>query len=380
MPPRYAYWTILIDGKATAFRAHEREELQPTLTQLQRTNTDVTLKFFARGKLWDSPEQAQWASKSVPPKRERRNADWRPGGTHEDPRARFDKKARERRERNAKAPARAKGAWSPVETEDDTTPIDPAPTNEGGTLVKQPRRKPVVLDEAPPARSQPAAPVHRERPQFTPKFDHGNRKGFSDRKPSFGDRKPASGDRRPAPGDRKSVFADWKPPSGDRKPSSRDAKPEFRDRKPAFGNRKPPAGDRKPVFADWKPPSGDRKPGFDRKPAFGDRKPAFGDRRPPTGDRQRAFSDRKPEFRDRKPGVSDRRPPAGNRPPSGDRPRSGDQTKRFSNDRARDDRRTENRGGDRGPRGDNQWKDRPAGRGDSRRPDQRRFDKPRKPR
>ena len=31
MPPRYVYWTILIDGKATAFRAREREELLQTV-------------------------------------------------------------------------------------------------------------------------------------------------------------------------------------------------------------------------------------------------------------------------------------------------------------------------------------------------------------
>ena len=44
MPPRYAYWTILIDGAATAFRAKDREELVPTLTQLRRTNENVELK------------------------------------------------------------------------------------------------------------------------------------------------------------------------------------------------------------------------------------------------------------------------------------------------------------------------------------------------
>ena len=56
MPPRYAYWTILIDNKPTAFRAREKEELLPTLTQLRRTNKDVVMKWFARGRLWDSPE------------------------------------------------------------------------------------------------------------------------------------------------------------------------------------------------------------------------------------------------------------------------------------------------------------------------------------
>ena len=92
MPPRFSYWTILIGGAPTAFRAKEREELLPTLNQLTRTNADVTLRFFARGKLWDSPEQAQWAGKQEWP-RENRGREWRPGGTHKDPRARFDKRA-----------------------------------------------------------------------------------------------------------------------------------------------------------------------------------------------------------------------------------------------------------------------------------------------
>ena len=65
MPPRYAYWTILIDGKATAFRAREREELVPTFNQLARKNADIAMKYFARGKLWDTPEQAQWALTDV---------------------------------------------------------------------------------------------------------------------------------------------------------------------------------------------------------------------------------------------------------------------------------------------------------------------------
>ncbi|HUQ11896.1 MAG TPA: hypothetical protein VM146_16395, partial [Steroidobacteraceae bacterium] len=91
MPPRYAYWTILIDGKATAFRAKEQDELLPTLNQLRRKNDDVALKYFAKGKLWDSPEQSQWAGKNVDRVGEKRGYDWRPGGAHKDPRARFDK-------------------------------------------------------------------------------------------------------------------------------------------------------------------------------------------------------------------------------------------------------------------------------------------------
>ena len=91
MPPRYAYWTILIDQQPTAFRAREQDELLPTLAQLRRTNKDVLLKWFARGQLWDSPEEEREAQRTPAPL-ERRTRDWRPGGKHEDPRAKFKRK------------------------------------------------------------------------------------------------------------------------------------------------------------------------------------------------------------------------------------------------------------------------------------------------
>ena len=93
MPPRYAYWTILIDQKATAFRAREREELLPTFNQLRRKNTDVVMKWFARGRLWESPEAAQAAQRAPRPPLEKRGRDWRPGGEHRDPRDRFKKRS-----------------------------------------------------------------------------------------------------------------------------------------------------------------------------------------------------------------------------------------------------------------------------------------------
>jgi hypothetical protein len=98
MPPRYVYWTILIDGKATAFRAREKEELLPTFNQLRRTNKDVVMKWFARGRLWETPEEASAALRTrvVP---ERRGPEWRPGGAHKDPRDRFKKGAKRHDER-----------------------------------------------------------------------------------------------------------------------------------------------------------------------------------------------------------------------------------------------------------------------------------------
>jgi hypothetical protein len=89
MPPRYAYWTILIDDKPTAFRAREKAELVPTFHQLQRTNPNIVFRWFARGRLWETPEQARDALRRPRPPREPRGRDWRPGGEHKDPRARF---------------------------------------------------------------------------------------------------------------------------------------------------------------------------------------------------------------------------------------------------------------------------------------------------
>jgi len=96
MPPRYAYWTILIDNKPTAFRAREKDDLLPTFHQLRRTNPEVVFKWFARGRLWESPEEANAAQRRPKAATEKRGRDWRPGGRHEDPRARFKRSPRDR--------------------------------------------------------------------------------------------------------------------------------------------------------------------------------------------------------------------------------------------------------------------------------------------
>src|SRR5215204_5339386 len=91
MPPRYTYWTIIVGGQPTAFRAATRDELLPTLKQMQSRQPDAVMKWFARGKIWDSPEDAMSAIRDEKrgPAGERRGADWRPGGQHKDPRDRF---------------------------------------------------------------------------------------------------------------------------------------------------------------------------------------------------------------------------------------------------------------------------------------------------
>src|SRR4051794_15331424 len=95
MPPRYAYWTILIDNQPTAFRAREREELLPTLNQLKRKSANVLLQWYARGRLWESPEAERAARSGPTTEHDKRGSAWRPGGTHQDPRDRFKKRNRE---------------------------------------------------------------------------------------------------------------------------------------------------------------------------------------------------------------------------------------------------------------------------------------------
>jgi hypothetical protein len=100
MPPRFAYWTILLEGKPTAFRAHSSEDLLPTLRQLQVRHPDAIMLWFARGRLWQSPEEAR-AAAAQRSNRERRGSGWRPGGEHRDPRDRFKVPRDEKRRRFA---------------------------------------------------------------------------------------------------------------------------------------------------------------------------------------------------------------------------------------------------------------------------------------
>lgn len=106
MPPRYAYWTIIAGGLPTAFRAAQKDELQPTFSQIKLKHPDAEMKWFARGRLWDSPESARAATRqassrpSAPP----RGREWRPGGEHQDPRQKFKdaKQARNAAQRKRK--------------------------------------------------------------------------------------------------------------------------------------------------------------------------------------------------------------------------------------------------------------------------------------
>src|SRR6476619_283895 len=76
MPPRYAYWTIIAGGLPTAFRAADRDELLPTFQRIKEKHPDAQMKYFARGKLWESQDAARAANnRSARPYPDRKGPD-----------------------------------------------------------------------------------------------------------------------------------------------------------------------------------------------------------------------------------------------------------------------------------------------------------------
>jgi len=336
MPPRYAYWTILIDGKATAFRAKESEELLPTLNQLRRKNDDVALRYFSRGKLWDSPEQAEWAARNTGGFGEKRGADWRPGGTHKDPRARFDRKRK--KDNAARTGSRDAGA----SRDDRSRPVD-------GDSRRPPPPGPSVRDRKSGWAPKPDRPRENSR---TPK-------SFTDRE-QRGSRPPAKrfttdrGEVRPLPKPRPEGDRPWsgKPREQDRRAPENEGRSEGRrpwTPKPRTGDERPwtpkprSSGDRpwsaKPGGRPPQPPKAGGDARYGQKPDFKNR----GENRPRedrpwnerSGNAKGRDEGRRPNFRDQGSGIRDQKKPwtpkpdkrdstSGPRPPSTDRPRRDD--------------------------------------------------------
>lgn len=114
MPPRFAYWTILAGGLPTAFRAAEREDLLPTLRRIQEQHPDAVMRWFARGTLWESPEASRLKDAPGRSSTASRGRDWRPGGSHQDPRQSFKDARREKNQVLRKERFRRKQQPSPT--------------------------------------------------------------------------------------------------------------------------------------------------------------------------------------------------------------------------------------------------------------------------
>ena len=163
MPPRFAYWTIIAGGLPTAFRAAEREALLPTFKRIQERHPDAQMRYFARGKLWASQEEATRAAearRSATRTSAPRGRDWRPGGEHRDPRQTFKdaKKARNLQHRKRR-----------FERRTDRPPLEaphsgPLPRQARPANKDQRRATPASKDERDQRRARPAKDYRHPRP------------------------------------------------------------------------------------------------------------------------------------------------------------------------------------------------------------------------
>jgi hypothetical protein len=184
MPPRYAYWTIIAGGLPTAFRAADREELLPTFQRIKAKHPDAQMKYFARGKLWESPEAARAAEK----RKDTRSRDWRPGGNHRDPRQKFidakkQRNAAMRKERweQKNAPRRERKPWGRggQGTEEPTQPPRPRGPNREPKPSEDPKPTPPPNEEqptTPPPAEPPERGARRRRHQPQGRFSKGPRR------------------------------------------------------------------------------------------------------------------------------------------------------------------------------------------------------------
>ena len=256
MPPRYAYWTIIAGGLPTAFRMTEREELLPTFRRIKQKHPDAEMKYFARGRLWSSPDEARVEAERVrAAAAERRSTrapsrgrNWRPGGEHQDPRQKFKdaKKVRNQGRRQERFDRRHKPGAPPSDGDAPTRPAPRAPRAEWRDRPPHSRKPPAAHDRpwndrGPRARKPPASGESpwRDRPsQDRPTQNDRGDKPYRGKPHTGGDRGPAGP--RPAPksggayGGPKSAWARKAasrpkpsgPPSG---PGSRPARPPSRD-------------------------------------------------------------------------------------------------------------------------------------------------------
>ena len=144
---RFLYWTIVLGTEPTSFRASEAEELLPTLTQLRRKHPDAALRWFQRGRLWMTPDEAKATLSQERFEAKGRPATWRPGGKHVDPRQKYidGKKAKWTRFKTAireRAESRREARGDRDERPRDERPIE--------KLIEKPIEKPIESPDAMP--------------------------------------------------------------------------------------------------------------------------------------------------------------------------------------------------------------------------------------
>lgn len=99
MARSHSFWMIIDGTVPTSFRGREREDLLPTLNQLLRTQPNVAIVWFERGRTWNSRLEAREALERQRDAPRERKQNWRPGGAHVDPRDKYKVSRDEKRAR-----------------------------------------------------------------------------------------------------------------------------------------------------------------------------------------------------------------------------------------------------------------------------------------
>jgi hypothetical protein len=304
MPPRYSYWTILAGGLPTAFRATEREELLPTFRRLKDKHPDAEMKWFARGRLWDSPEAAQ---SDLERARERRDRDWRPGGEHRDPRQKFKdaKQARNLSRRKTKFD-RKTAATGDTRGPGGERPRGTGPKPHGDSTRRGPYSKPSPdrgSHQGPPRTFKPEGKA-RSKPSITrPRLDGpGPRRDES--RPRLDGPAPRRDESRPR-FDKPALRRDESRPRLDG-PS-----PRREDSRPRFDKPGPRRDDARPRLDGPSPRRDDARPRFDKPgPRRDDARPRLDGPNQPRGESRPRLDKpgpRRDESRPRLDGPSPRR-------------------------------------------------------------------------
>ena len=178
MPPRYAYWTIIVDDQPTAFRSGSQEDLMPTFKRLKEKHPSAVMMWFQNGKLWPSRLDAQEAMRARGEMG--RRGDQRQGGFGD-----RDRKPAHPRSSGTDREHRERPEWKPKSTD---------------THVAKPRTE--KLDWKPKGAFTPA-PKRSERPDWKPKPPRPQARGSE--RPDWR--------AKPSPADRSTrrERLDWKP-------------------------------------------------------------------------------------------------------------------------------------------------------------------------
>jgi hypothetical protein len=242
VPPRYAYWTIIVDNQPTAFRSASVDELIPTFNRLKSKQPNVILKWFQNGKLWDSRLDAREAQERRG--EEGRKHDKRQQGGFA---SRPVKGALEWKPTSGEQRDRPTPEWSPRQTPTSPRPEKRArPTFKGGGFQRPSR----------PGHAKPQQARDQQKlewaPRGTPATSRPEKRARPPHKGGGGERPSRPGHAKPQQArDRQKL--EWAP-----RGTPATSRPEKRARPPYKGD--PDQRDSKPRDKKWRPGGDHRDP------------------------------------------------------------------------------------------------------------------------